>query len=826
MIPVLTVDEMAAVDAAATEPLDVLVERAGSAVAWAAVGMLGSTYGKRVTIVAGKGNNGADGRVAARRLERRGVRVRVIEAADAPHRIESADLVIDAAYGTGFRGDYSAPEVGTTPVLAVDIPSGINGDTGEASGEAVQATATVTFAALKPGLLLADGPVHAGEITLADIGLDVSRGRAHVVEDADVHAWLPPRDRSAHKWRSAVCVIGGSPGLHGAPGLAAAAAHRGGAGNVRLAVPGGAPSGPPKPISALGADLPRHGWAREALSAIKRCQAVVLGPGLGLDPGVLGDAAAVLAGATVPIVVDADALRPEVVSSPDGKRLAPLIVTPHDAEFTRLAGHFPTADRLGETRALAAALDAVVLLKGPTTVVAAPDGRVLIVTTGDQRLATGGTGDVLSGLIAAFCARGGRAVRSRGRSRPRARMCGPTRPDRGHGGDGPGQPAAAGAGTDPWRLRRARGPRGPTWISTRSRPTPRRSCNSSRRAKCVQSSRPTATAMARTDVSRAAIAGGATRLAVALVEEGVALRKANLDAPILVLSQPSAAAMADVVAHDLVPTRLHRARRRSAGQGGRAARGPRARPREGRHRHAPRRRGPDLRSTLAVRLQEAPRLTLEGFWTHLAVSEDLGRTGVTDAQLDRFDATVGELSARGVTPQLLHAANSGGAIAHPRSRYDLVRCGIALYGYSPGPELADRVSLTPAMRAAGAGDPRPHARGRRGHLLRTALHDGSPDSHRHGAARVRRRRAPRPHRCSRSCPRGRAPMPYRRHGHDGSADGRLRAGGRREPRRRGRPHRDAGVRNDHGRGLGRSPRDDQLRDRVWHRPARPADRPR
>lgn len=406
MIPVLSVAEMAAVDAAASVPVDVLIERAGSAVARAALDMLGSAYGKRVTVIAGKGNNGADGRVAARRLARRGVRVHVIEAADAVARIDDADLVIDAAFGTGFRGEYTAPDTGAVPVLAVDIPSGVHGDTGEAAAGAAWADATVTFAALKPGLVLGDGPARAGVVQVVDIGLDTARAAAHLVEDGDVAAWVPPRDPSAHKWASAVCVIGGSPGLYGAPGLAAAAAHRGGAGNVRMAVPGGAPAGPPKPISALGADLPRHGWERDALSAVKRCHAVVLGPGLGLDPGVLSDAAAVVAAATVPIVVDADALRAEVVGRPGTGRAGPVIVTPHDAEFARLAGHAPSGDRIGDVRALAAALDAVVLLKGPTTVVAAPDGRVLLVTSGDQRLATGGTGDVLSGLVGAFCARG------------------------------------------------------------------------------------------------------------------------------------------------------------------------------------------------------------------------------------------------------------------------------------------------------------------------------------------------------------------------------------------------------------------------------------
>src|SRR5256714_11160203 len=144
---------MKAVDAAAPEPTEVLVHRAGGAVAQAAVDMLGGVYGRRVVVVAGKGNNGADGRDAAARLQRRGVRVHLIEAADAPARLPDADLVVDAAYGTGFHGEYQAPDPGGTPVLAVDIPSRVHGLTGEAAPGAVRAERTVTLAALKPCLL-------------------------------------------------------------------------------------------------------------------------------------------------------------------------------------------------------------------------------------------------------------------------------------------------------------------------------------------------------------------------------------------------------------------------------------------------------------------------------------------------------------------------------------------------------------------------------------------------------------------------------------------------------------------------------------------------
>ncbi len=407
MKPVLTVAEMAAVDAEASEPVEVLIERAGSAVAWAALDMLGGAYGKRVIVIAGKGNNGADGRAAAQRLRERGVVVHVVEAVDAPPVLPHADLVIDGAYGTGFHGDYDAPSAAGAPVLAIDIPSGVHGETGVACEGAVRATRTVTMGALKPGLLLADGPDYAGIVTVEGIGLDVGDATVHVVEDADVRAWVPRRARLAHKWRGAVCVIGGSPGLYGAAGLAAAAAQRAGSGMVRLAIPGGTPSGPPKPIASLGADLPVRRWGRAAVEATERCAAAVLGPGLGRSSEAQDGAADVLKGTSIPLVIDADALMPSLIRlDVISKRGGPVVIAPHEAEFERLSGHAPGLDRLYDTRELAATTGCVVLLKGAPTVVAEPGGRVLLACAGDERLATGGTGDVLAGVIAAFCARG------------------------------------------------------------------------------------------------------------------------------------------------------------------------------------------------------------------------------------------------------------------------------------------------------------------------------------------------------------------------------------------------------------------------------------
>jgi ADP-dependent NAD(P)H-hydrate dehydratase / NAD(P)H-hydrate epimerase len=407
VIPVVTPEEMKVIDEESPDPTDVLVGRAGAAVARTALRMLGGGYGRRVVVVAGKGNNGADGRAAAERLRRAGARVTIFKAGDAPDRLPPSDLVIDAAFGTGFRGEYQAPESGGAPVLAVDIPSGVNGLTGEAGDGAVRASATVTFAALKPGLVLGPALERTGPVELVDIGLDVSRARIHLVQDEDVRAFLPPRPRESHKWRSAVFVAAGSPGMMGAPILVARAALRAGAGYVNLGVPGASLEHMPPGSEVVGKALPAEGWAVQVLEDAQRCKAAVVGPGLGRDPGTLEQVRHLLAESPVPMVVDGDALA--AVGGPLG---VDAVLTPHAGEYERLAGSALGADRLDAARALASRFGAVVLLKGPTTVVASPDGDVLVSVTGDARLATAGTGDVLSGIIAAFLAQGVDALRA------------------------------------------------------------------------------------------------------------------------------------------------------------------------------------------------------------------------------------------------------------------------------------------------------------------------------------------------------------------------------------------------------------------------------
>jgi NAD(P)H-hydrate epimerase len=437
MIPVVTPEEMAAIDAAAPEPVGVLIGRAGAATARAAVRLMGGTYGRRVVVVAGKGNNGNDGRDAATRLRRRGVRVTVVPAAEAPDVLPPTDLVIDAAYGTGFRGEYKAPKPSGTPlssfsggaasVLAVDIPSGVDGLTGQAGGLPLPADATVTFAAMKPGLLFHPGRALAGRIEVADIGLDVTWARAGVVEDDDVARWLPRRAPTTHKWKAAVLLVAGSPGMPGAAALAASSAQRAGAGMVRYVLPGGGTSDlRHMPVEAVGVQAPDSSGLEETVATELghgRWHAVVIGPGLGTAEATLDAIRRIVADVPdgVGLLVDGDGLTAlaDVDASAGGSgsargaalrllrtRSIPAVLTPHDGEYARLMGRPPGPDRCDAARLLAERSGAVTLLKGPTIVVAHPDGRARIVTAGDERLATAGTGDVLSGIIGALLAEG------------------------------------------------------------------------------------------------------------------------------------------------------------------------------------------------------------------------------------------------------------------------------------------------------------------------------------------------------------------------------------------------------------------------------------
>jgi NAD(P)H-hydrate epimerase len=417
VIPVLTPDEMGGVDAAAPEPVDVLIGRAGQAVAREARRLLGGAYGRRIVVLAGRGHNGADGRVAARLLTGRGAKVEIVEAeiVEAGSSLPvGADLIVDAAYGTGLSRPWNPPDAGSVPVLAVDIPSGLSGTTGR--GESLNCRATVTFAAYKPGLLIGAGPDRGGRVTVAGIGLDrlaADRATCWLVEDADLWA-LPRRPRSGHKWQTAVMVVGGSDAMNGAPLMVAHGAMRAGAGYAMVGVPGGRALPPGEQV---GVSLPETDWVDAAAKAAGRVRALAVGPGLSDHardrPGQTGPDTPVgrlLAATSVPTVVDADGITAlggvEAVRAITAAREAPIILTPHEGEYARLTGHPPEDDRITDVRRTARQTGAVVLLKGSTTVVAEPGGQVLVAAAGRPNLATAGTGDTLTGVITAFLARG------------------------------------------------------------------------------------------------------------------------------------------------------------------------------------------------------------------------------------------------------------------------------------------------------------------------------------------------------------------------------------------------------------------------------------
>jgi NAD(P)H-hydrate epimerase len=248
-----------------------------------------------------------------------------------------------------------------------------------------------------------------GEIDIVDVGIDpVDNVETYIVESHDVAAWLPPRSRAAHKWNHSVRVIAGSPGMGGAASLVSASAMRAGAGIVHLSWRRGETVTPPTEV--VGRALPETGWDTFVAADIARFTSLVVGPGLGRGDDIGAEVRALLAVAPIPTVIDGDGLLAAI--DPTGGysvlqgRTAPTILTPHDGEFAALGGDIQNPDRIEATRQLAALTGCVVLRKGATTVISDVDGAVYLVVSGDERLATAGSGDVLSGIIGAFLARG------------------------------------------------------------------------------------------------------------------------------------------------------------------------------------------------------------------------------------------------------------------------------------------------------------------------------------------------------------------------------------------------------------------------------------
>jgi hydroxyethylthiazole kinase-like uncharacterized protein yjeF len=416
MLHLLTPAEMAVADASSGVPGPILMERAGWAVARAA-----RRFGPcRTLVLCGPGGNGGDGYIAARLLADWGWPVRLAmlapprpgsDAAGAaaswngpaadftPAEADRADLVIDAVFGAGLTRPVDGIVAGTLAaarrILAVDVPSGVDGANGAVRGRATQAALTVTFFRRKPGHWLLPGRDLCGEIILADIGIPAAQAMSATYANGPGLWQLPAPGASAHKYtRGVVTVLGGAE-MTGAAQLSAAAARHGGAGMVTIAAQGradvyrcGATPGlmvSEAPLAELLADKRRTTW--------------VCGPGLGHD-AARADLPLLLA-AGRQVVADADALAAHNLDALSGA----AVLTPHEGEFTRLFGPIGP-DRLAATRAAAKRVGTVVLLKGSDTVIAAPDGRAAINTTGSAALATAGSGDVLSGLIAALLSAG------------------------------------------------------------------------------------------------------------------------------------------------------------------------------------------------------------------------------------------------------------------------------------------------------------------------------------------------------------------------------------------------------------------------------------
>lgn len=448
---IFTADEVRRADAlavsAGASSFD-LMAQAGAAVAAAARAMLDGPG--PVAVICGPGNNGGDGFVAARLLAAAGVSVSVVLIGDrdrlsrdaalaAAHwgdrvcpaseaRLPEAGLIIDALFGVGLARDLDgearavveAINAAGRPVLAVDLPSGIDSDTGAVRGLAVRANRTVTFQRRRPGHLLMPGRAHCGSIEVADIGLDadiLARIGARIFAN-EPPLWRPAFPKpslDAHKYkRGHAVVVSGAMSHTGAARLAARAALRVGAGLVTLASPADALMVNAAHLTAImlwRCDGP-EGLA--GMLADPRFNAVALGPALGVGDATCAMVAAALGGGRM-VVLDADAITSFESSAADlaqliGQAEGAAVLTPHEGEFLRLfAGRDDVTmpqSKLERARRAAAATGAVMVLKGPDTVVAAPDGRAAINATGSPYLATAGSGDVLTGLIAGLAAQG------------------------------------------------------------------------------------------------------------------------------------------------------------------------------------------------------------------------------------------------------------------------------------------------------------------------------------------------------------------------------------------------------------------------------------
>ena len=426
-----------------------LMERAGAGLSRAVAELVPDGP---VAVVCGGGNNGGDGYVAARLLRGLGREVRVLAvvpverlqgdarvnaellAGPAPEpfaadRLDGAAVAVDALLGTGFSGEpreevraaIVALNAAGAPVVAADVPSGVDASSGAIAGEAVRAARTATFAAAKPGLWINPGKAHAGEVRVVDIGIPPGAPGPEpdvgLIDDEPLLAGLPTRMAGWTKFTSGhVIVAGGARGLTGAPCLAAEAAMRAGAGYVTACVPGSVQLVfEQRLLEVMTRGLPDEDGAHTpagvdaVLEATGRGGSLVLGPGLSRNAGAPAFAREVAAGARVALVLDADGRNAHAERLGDlAARSAPTVLTPHAGELGRLLGVDSAeidAQRLRHARAAADAAGAIVVLKGDDTLVARPGGPVAVSPGASPALATAGTGDVLSGILGAVLAR-------------------------------------------------------------------------------------------------------------------------------------------------------------------------------------------------------------------------------------------------------------------------------------------------------------------------------------------------------------------------------------------------------------------------------------
>jgi NAD(P)H-hydrate epimerase len=403
--PLYTADEMRAAEAG--HDVDELMQRAGRAVADEVLRRFGGA--RTIAAVCGGGANGGDGRIAARILADAGREVHVVDAQEErpPGPLGAADLILDALFGTGFSGTprpdaeawIAAMNAAGAPVLAVDLPSGVDASTGEVAGAVVSADASVTFHGPKVGAFVAPGCFHAGEVVVADIGL-APAATAHELVTPAVLALVRPRSGRDNKYTAgSVLVVGGSPGLTGAVCLSAEAAFRADAGYVAVAVP---PASMPVVEQRLLEAVKRP--LEEVDELAERAHAVAIGPGLGRGADARALVSRLLRELDVPVVLDADAL----FGLEPFEREAPTVLTPHEGELARLLGEesqWVAAHRLQALHRAIERFRCVVLLKGADTLVSAPGEPVLVRKVNAPGLATAGTGDVLTGIVAAFLAR-------------------------------------------------------------------------------------------------------------------------------------------------------------------------------------------------------------------------------------------------------------------------------------------------------------------------------------------------------------------------------------------------------------------------------------